>query len=220
MKNILVNNFKDDLIFLSSIFLLIFACKNPEQKQLNIIELSNLDNYEIKETKINDSVTKIYGENSKYIIEGKINLHNNSRQKWWKVKSKYNKNWFEIEYIFLDKQIENQIKVYNDGMLDNRSSKFYNVNITKQNSNFDFYFPISKYSIYDVEFDYIISDTLRKKRLREGKIKCKKVNDHYTCNLPLNNEENSVMGIVTAFSSFKEKDSISLAADRIFIKSR
>lgn len=210
----MVNNLKNCTILLL-ILLVIFSCKKAERKSLNALELTDLHNYKVKETKMNNSVTKVYGENSEYIIEGLIDLHNRSRQKWWKVKSKTSKDWFEIEYMFLDKQIENQIKLYNDGVLDIQGSKFYNVS---KNNKFDFYFPISKYNINNVDFDYIISDTITRKKIREGTLNCKKINDHYTCNLLLKKGENSIMGVVTAFSEFKKGDSISLAADRIFVK--
>jgi len=59
---------------------------------------------------------------------------------------------------------------------------------------------------------------IARKKLREGTVKCEKINDHYRCNIFLKKGENSVMGVVTAFSEFKERDSISLAADRMFIK--
>ncbi|ASE64069.1 hypothetical protein EG352_19875 [Chryseobacterium indologenes] len=213
----MVNNLKN-ITSLASISLLMFSCKNPEQKSLNILELSDLQNYKIKEIKLNDTVVKIYGKNSEYTIEGLMDRRNHSRQKWWNIKSRINKNWFEIEYIFLDKQLENQVKLYNNGILDKRASKFYNKSINKGNRQFDFYFPVSEYIINNVELDYVISDTIARKKLREGTVKCEKINDHYRCNIFLKKGENSVMGVVTAFSEFKERDSISLAADRMFIK--
>lgn len=213
----MVNNLKNIAILLLT-SLITFSCKNMDQKSLNILELTELKNYNVKETKLNDSVSRVRGENSEYIIEGLKDLHNHSRQKWWNVKSKVNRNWLEIEYIFLDKQIENQIKLYNNGTIDKQRSKFYNASINNNNRRFDFYFPTSEYTIKNVELDYIISDTILRKKTREGTLKCNRVNNHYTCNLPLNKGENSVMGVVTAFSEFKERDSISLAADRIFIK--
>lgn len=213
----MVNNLRGITILV--LFLsIIFSCKDIEQKSLNILELADLHNYKVKERKLNDSFAKVYGENSGYIIEGLINLNNHSKEKWWKINSRVNKNWFEIEYIFLDKQIENQIKLYNNGILDKQRSKFYNVFVNNNRYSFDFYFPNSSYTINNVELDYIISDTITKKKIREGTLKCKKVNNYYTCNLFLETGENSVMGVVTAFSELKNRDSISLAADRMFIK--
>ncbi|WP_312305632.1 hypothetical protein [Chryseobacterium sp.] len=69
----MVNNLKNCTILLL-ILLVIFSCKKAERKSLNALELTDLHNYKVKETKMNDSVTKVYGENSEYIIEGLIDL--------------------------------------------------------------------------------------------------------------------------------------------------
>lgn len=211
MKNITVNN-----IVLIFIFLIVFNCKKQETK-MNVLKLTELKDYKVTETKVNDSVLKVSGENVNYIIEGKMDLSNHSKQGWWTIKSKENKNWVEIEYSFLDKQFENQIKIYKDGVFDSKSSKFYNVSLTNKDYLFTFHFPKSNYNTYNVEFDYIVSDTIQKKKIREGSLKLKKNGEYYSCPIPANKNEN-IIGIVTRFSNFKQKDSVLLAVDRMFIK--
>ncbi len=200
------------------IFFLIFFLNCKKEESVNILKLTELENYNTKKTKINDSITKINGENQVYTLEGNINTNDNSKQDWWKIKNKVNGEKYEIEYIFLDKQIENQIKIYHgNGKLYKEVSKFYAVTSKKDGLKFDFHFPYSKFETYNVNFDYTISDTIKRKITKEGKLNCIKIDDYYSCFIPIIQNE-SVAGIVTNFSNFKEKDSVTLAADRMFVK--
>lgn len=207
----MVNN-----IILIFIFLIVFNCKKQDTNT-NILKLTELKDYKVTETKINDSIMKVFGENDNYVIEGSMDLLNHSKQGWWKIKSKKNKDRVEIEYIFLDKEIENQIRIYKDGVFDSKSSKFYNISSTNKDHLFTFHFPKSNYNTYNVEFDYIVSDTIQKKKIKEGNIKLEKNDDYYSSPIPANKNEN-IIGIVTRFSNLKQKDSVSLAVDRMFIK--
>ncbi|WP_418122982.1 hypothetical protein ACNFU2_20605 [Chryseobacterium sp. PTM-20240506] len=200
------------------VFSIFFSCK--KQQGENILKLAELSNYKIiSKTRINDSITKINGENKEYTLEGNINTHYNSKQDWWKFRNKRTEEKYEIEYIFLNKQIENQIKIYRDGKLYEDASKFYTKSFDKVRFNFSFYFPVSKFKTKLVEFNYTISDSVRRKIIKEETLICKENNSYYSCSIPINENE-SVIGIVTKFSEFSDdkSDSIMLAADKIFVK--
>jgi len=211
MKSIMVNN-----ILLILLSLICVNCKKKDN-DINISKLSELNAYNITKIKLNDSIDRISGENNDYSIEGNMDPLTHSKQGWWKIKSKEDKNWIEIEYIFLDKQFENQIRIYNNGMFDSNSSKFYNASFKDRNYLYYFHFPKSNYSTYNIEFEYIISDTLQKKKVREGILKPKKEKDYYFCNI-LTKENENVIGIVTKLSKLKQKDSVLFAIDRMFVK--
>lgn len=202
---------------IASIFILLMLINCNKEKKENLFQLAELNNYKIIKTKINDSIIKINGVNKNYTIEGYMNIHDNSKQGWWKINNEIIKEKYEIEYIYLDKQIENQIKVYKNGQLYKKASKFYTKSFDKNKVSFYFYFPISKFKTNQVYFNYTISDTIKRKIIKEGKLNCPKNIDHYYCSIPINKNE-SVIGIINNFSDFKEKDSVTLAVDRIFIK--
>lgn len=213
MKSIIVNN-----ILLILVSLICLNCKRKDNNDnINILKLSDLNNYKITNVKVNDSINRILGENNNYSIEGKMDLLTHSKQGWWKIKSKKDKNRIEIEYISLDKEFENQIRIYNNEVFDSNSSKFYNASFRDNNYLYTFHFPKSNYITYNVEFEYIISDTFQKKKVREGILKLKKKKDYYFCDISTKENEN-VIGIVTKLSKFKKKDSIIFAIDRMFIK--
>lgn len=197
------------LIFVT---LIIFSCKK-QKTETNILKLAELKDYKVTETKINDSIIKVFGENDNYIIEGNLNVLNYSKQGWWKIKNKKSNDWAEIEYIFFDHQIENQIRIYKNGVFDSNSSKFYNVSPHL----FIFHFPKSYYNTYNVDFEYIVSDAVLRKKITRGNLKLKNKDDYYSCSIPIKENEN-VVGIVSRFSKFKQRDSVLLAVDRMFIK--
>lgn len=205
------------VILLFSLFL-IFSCKK-QKSEINILELSRLNNYKITEKKINDSVGRIFGENNRYSIEGDMLLSNRSKQGWWNIKSKTNKDRFEIEYLFLDKQIENQIKIFKNGVFDSKQSQYYHTYFSGRDNrySFDIHFPESKNKTYNVDFDFIVTDTLQRKKVREGNMKCIQNEDIYSCNVPVNKNE-AVIGLITKSSYSKDKDSVNLIIDRMYIK--
>lgn len=206
---------KNNKIFFFLFILILFNCKKEDK--INILELTDLNKYKISKIKTNDSIVKINGDNKDYSLKGTINSHNHSKQDWWIVKNKSNGEEYKIEYIFLDKQIENQIKIYKKGMLYKSASKFYTASFENNGFNFNFYFPISKFKTRDINFDYTVSDTIKRIITKQGKLDCKKDKDHYSCFVPVGQNE-SVIGIVTNFSNFKEKDSVTLAVDRMFVE--
>ncbi|WP_299183538.1 hypothetical protein [uncultured Chryseobacterium sp.] len=202
------------IIFFLSLIIL-FNCKI--EKKVNILKLAELSNYKITETHINDSVIKINGDNKNYLLEGNINAHDKSKQGWWKIKNKVSDEEYRIEYIFLDEQIANQIKIHKKGKFYKKASKFYDTSFDKNGFNFNFHFPSSKFDSKLVTFDYSISDTIKKKIIKEEKLECQKNGDYYSCFIPVNKNE-SIVGIVTKFSEFKQKDSVLFNAERMFIK--
>lgn len=206
---------KINLIIKIFVLLIIFSCKKKEQK--NLLQLTQLSDYVITKTKINDSITIVKGNNESYNLEGTINESNNSKEGWWKVQNKLNSEFYNIEYIFLDKQIENEIKIYKSGQLQEDLSKFYTASPDKNGVNFKFYFPESKFKTYNVSFNYTVSDSIKRRIIKNEKLNCTKIVNYYSCYIPVKHNE-SIIGIVTRFSSFKQKDSVLLAADRMFIK--
>lgn len=220
MKKLMVSSFKINGIFIL-ILLLCLSCKK-EENELNILKLADLNGYKITEEKLNDSTARVYGENSNYIIEGSLNLSNHSKQKWWKIKSKNSKDWVDIEYIYLDKQIENQIKIYKNGLLDKKVSRFYEVYFDNQGCVVNFHFPPSMFNIYKVDFTYILSDTISKKKIREGVINFKRdiKYSNFSGRLVLDGTENMIMGIGTEYSKFNKNDSVTLSTSRMYVKAK
>ncbi|UZT98344.1 hypothetical protein ODZ84_01895 [Chryseobacterium fluminis] len=208
-------NGKIKIIVGSFILLILINCNNDKKE--NLFQLAELKNYKITTTKINDSIVKINGSSKDYTIEGNMNIYDSSRQNWWKINNQIINEKYEIEYVYLDKQIENQIKVYKNGKLYKRASKFYTKSINNNKLSFNFYFPVSKFNTSQVNFNYAISDTIERKIIKEGKLNCINKTDHYYCSVPISKNE-SIIGIVTNFSDFKKKDSVNLAVDRMFIK--
>jgi hypothetical protein len=204
-------------IFYMVTLLLIFSCRKQQDNRLDIIKLTDLDKYQVTKVRINDSIAKLMGVNENYLLSGNINIHDGSRQNWWKIKNKINGDEYEIEYINFDKQFENQIKIYNNHSLNVNSSKFYTISSNKNECNIRIHFQESNFETTNIEFAYTISDTIKKKIIKEGELDLKKNKGFYSCNIPINKNE-SVIGIVTRSSNLKQKDSVVLAIDRMFIK--
>src|SRR5690606_13011671 len=82
--------------------LIIFSCKkNQKNDKLSIKEITNLKNYKVERTKINDTIEKIVGQNSDYSISGNLNTKTKKKDGWWKISNKRLKESFEIEYLFI-----------------------------------------------------------------------------------------------------------------------
>lgn len=184
--------------------LLFFSCK--KEKNVDILELLKLSNYKITKTRVNDSIIKINGYSKGYTLEGNINTNNNSREAWWVIKNKLIGEKYEIEYLFLDKQIQNQIKIYKKNQLYKPASKFYTKSFKNNGFYFKFFFPTSNFKTRYVNFNYSISDTIKRKIIKEDKIDCIKKDNYYSCFIPIHQNE-AIIGVVTNFSNFKEKDS-------------
>ena len=61
--------------------LFVFTLLNCKKEQkVNILELAEINNYKITQTKINDSIVKINGDNENYTLEGNLNINNNSKE--------------------------------------------------------------------------------------------------------------------------------------------
>ncbi|WP_295230296.1 hypothetical protein [uncultured Chryseobacterium sp.] len=216
MKNKTIIKLEKKILFMITI-LLMFSCRKQETIPLNVLNLTNLNDYQVTKVKINDSITKLTGTNKNYLIKGNINTYDNSKEGWWKIKNRMNEDEYDIEYINIDKQIENQIKIYTNNNLNIDASKFYIISSDKDQCNIRIHFQKSNFETTDIEFSYTVSDTVQRKIIKEGVLKLKQDKDFYSCNIPINKNE-SVIGIVTRTSNLKQKEGVILAVDRMFIK--
>ncbi|MGE8555718.1 MAG: hypothetical protein ACN6OB_17505 [Chryseobacterium jejuense] len=199
----------------SSIFLL-FSCKKTEEK-IKLSDITNDKNYKITSKQENDTIYHISGENKRYnLLSGYKDIKNGIKVGWWKITDKKSNYLYEIEYISLNKNKENQVKFYNNGELINRFSQYYDIKYTNKGYEFKFYFPQNNYESTKVEFGYITSDGIAPPtRLT---IICKKENDYYICFIPVKNKNQFIAGIVTEFTTSKEvSGKIQLAANNMYV---
>lgn len=197
-------------IFLFILILMLFSCEKAE-KTIKLSDITNESSYKITSKKENDTITQIQGQSKQYVLKGYKDIKNNVKVGWWKIKDIKNNYLYEIEYLFLDKNKENQIKFYQNGQLINQFSKYYNVLYSNNGYQFQFYFPENPKRDVKVEFGYITSDgstpPLRKT------IKCKKESCYYTCLIPVKNKDQLIVGMVTEFASEnKGNDNVLLSA--------
>jgi len=201
-------------LFISLSF--IYSCSKTEE-QIKLPDLTNESNYKIVSKRENDTIYKISGENKHYkLLSGYKDIKNNVKVGWWKIKDKKNNHLYEIEYISLDKNKENQIKLYDNNRLIKRFSQYYEVKYINKGYEFKIYFPQNDYEHVNVEFGYITSDgsslPLRKT------ITCNNENDHYKCFIPVQNEHQLIAGIVTEFASRKKaNDKVLLSAKTMYV---
>ena len=202
------------------LFLFLISCKK-ESSDPSMMELTNLKNYRIQKTKINDSIAKIYGENNYHSIEGKLNTKENKKNGWWKIRFKNKSVIYKIEYLIFDKEKLNQLKVYVDGNLIKSASKFYEAKFESNKFQIKIHFPKIDKKPYqeNVEMTYYLADTIRKKINSQIKTKMSKRNDFYFTEIPLKNNENAIIGSVTKVVSKNIKqDSVQLSAETIYFK--
>ncbi len=202
--------------FLCLIMCILISCKKDE-KQVEISDITNEKNYKITSKKENDTIYQIVGENDQYhLLSGYKDIKNKRKIGWWKVKDKLNGYLYEIQFVFLKENQENQIKVYKDNKLINQFSRYYDVIYNDSNYQFKFYFPHNSNKDVKVEFGYITSDGAASPA--RTTITCKKENDYYTCFIPVKNKDQLIAGIVTEFASEnKENNSISLSSASMYV---
>ena len=138
------------LLILFLVVFIISCNKRQENKIDNLKEFEvvlNLKNYDIKKTKINDSIIIIEGKNNTYNTFGKYNIFRKQKTGWWR----FNKNGdkvLDIEYVSYDgNEMRNQVIFYKKGEIDTTSSKFYTLNVVRNmkgnlvSHSFDIYTP-------------------------------------------------------------------------------
>lgn len=177
------------------LFLIIFimSCnKRQENKIDNLKEFGvilNLKNYDIKKTKINDSIIIIEGKNNTYNTSGKYNIFRKQKTGWWR----FNKNEdkvLDIEYVSYDgNEMRNQVIFYKKGEIDTTSSKFYTLNVVRNMKgnlvfhSFNIYTPQIETKMTKTLFDYIyyrnnevLKENAIENRMHEGNKYIYKIN--------------------------------------------
>ena len=202
--------------FLFLIIYMLISCKENKQK-VQISDITNESNYEIISKKENDTIYQISGENNRYhLISGYKDIKNKRKIGWWEIKDKSNEYIYKIQFVFLKENKENQIKVYKDGNLINRLSRYYNTLYNNNGYQFRFYFPQYHEEDVNIEFQYVTSDDTTPP-LRKT-IKCIKEGDYYTCFIPVKDKKQLIAGIVTEFTSEnKENDDILLSSTSMYV---
>lgn len=204
-------------IFLFLIIFLLFSCNKNEKKinkQINIQDITNENNYTISSKKENDSIILISGESDQYILQGHKNIKNNEKTGWWKVKDKTNGFLYEIEFLSVDMEKENQIKFYQEGKLINRFSQYYDVSYKNNGYEFKFYFPKYKDEKTRVEFNYMTNNN---NTIEDKRINCKNENGYYTCFIPGEKKDKSIAGVATFFSESKNKKETTFSSASMFV---
>ncbi|UCA61228.1 hypothetical protein KB553_06770 [Chryseobacterium rhizoplanae] len=188
-------------IFLFIAIFMLFSCKKTENK-IKLSYITDDKNYKTIKKQENDTIYQISGENKQYILlSGYKDVKNGVKVGWWRIKDKNNNYLYEIEYISLNKNKENQIKFYNNGELINSFSQYYDIKYVNNGYEFKFYFPQNNYESTKVEFSYITSDNIIPPT-REM-ITCKKEGDYYICFIPVKNKNQLIAGVVTEFTTSK-----------------
>lgn len=203
-------------IFLFLSICMLISCEKSDKK-VEIANITNESNYEITRKKENDTIYQITGENNQYhLLSGYKDVKNKRKIGWWKIKDKVNEYQYEIQFVFLKKNKENQIKVYKSGKLINEFSMYYNILYINNGYQFKFYFPKYNNEDKEVEFGYITSDGSTTPTRKT--IKCKKENDSYNCFIPVKNKYQLIAGIVTQFVTSEEiNDKISLSSTSMYV---
>jgi hypothetical protein len=205
------------IFFLLLIIFLFFSCKKNDKnfsKQVNIQDITNEDNYAISRKKENDSIILISGESNQYTLQGYKNVKNNEKIGWWKVKDKTNDFLYEIEFLSVNMEKENQIKFYEEGKLINRFSQYYDVIYKNNGYEFKFYFPKYKDEKTRVEFNYM---TKNNNTIEDKRIDCKTENGYYICFIPGEKKEKSIAGVATFFSESKNKKETAFSSVSMFV---
>ncbi len=192
-----------------------FSCNN-EKTEVKISDITNESNYEITEIKVNDSVIQIEGDNSRYKLNGYKDIKNNVKIGWWKIEDRIRNEQYEIEYISLDKNKENQIKFYKEKKLIKKFSHYYTFDYQNGGYLFKFYFPKFPNEKKEVEFDYMTkgdNDSMTSK-----KIECKEEINYYSCFIPVENKNQLIVGIVTEFSEIDQSNKIFLSSKSMYVR--
>lgn len=204
-----------NFVLLLSIFLS-FSCEKDKKlsKQVSIQDITNEDNYTISSKKENDSIILISGESNQYTLQGYKNVKNNEKTGWWKVKDKINDFLYEIEFLSVNTEKENQIKFYEEGKLINRFSQYYDVIYKNNGYEFKFYFPKYKNEKTRVEFSYMAKNN---NTIEDKRIDCITENGYYICFIPAEKKEKSIAGVATFFSESENKKETTFSSASMFV---
>lgn len=205
------------------LFLTILSCSKTEKDFPGIPYLTDLKNYNIKTIKISDSTSRVIGENENYKIEGIINTIKNSKEGWWTIQSRSKDEIVEVEYITLKKEKVNQFKILLNGKTLTSVSRFYVSKFEKDTFKIKAYFPeeLDKNPNYRAELKYYIADTINKRISQQIELKMVKKSNFYYSNIPLEEDENAVIGYLSHWGSKNlAKDSIQLSNTTIYFKDR
>lgn len=219
--NIKINKLHCFLLLL----LFIFSCKGSSEKDNNrekIDRLINISSYKIKKKVINDTIIKIEGKNDNYYITGYLNSKRKKRDNWWKITSINNqKKILDIEYILIgNEEIKNQIIFYKNNKIDSLSSKFYKIKPKELGYLVSIYLPQSKFKTTSAKFKYNIIK--KKNGVKSYIVNCIKKENKYSCIVDASEYGNeiSIKGIFRQFSELKNKDSVILESNMMFIEVR
>ena len=212
-------------ILLSLLVAIFTVSCQKNTKPPSLVELTNLKNYSVTETKINDSITKISGKNSDNMIVGNFNKNQNKREGWWKIESKKRDEIIEIEYVILDKEKVNQVKTYVGGTLIKSLSRYYVIENTDNKFRVKFYF-IENLENHDknehrkekYEVTYRILDTISNKIQRELTEDLQKNKNYYYFETPKNKNENGIVGFADKLLFEKVNDSVQLSVETIHFR--
>jgi hypothetical protein len=117
-------------IFFCLVVFIMFSCtKNEEFQDVNegTNKITNLKNYKLKYSKVNDSISNIYGKNKECIIKGYL-LYGKKYGEWHVVMAKDStERIIDIDFlVFKNKEFVNQYRLYDDNnKIDLKRSKFY-----------------------------------------------------------------------------------------------
>lgn len=199
--------------FLIICVLALFSC--GKENKPSISEITNEKNYKITLKKENDTIYQISGESNQFLLKGFKDIKHNRKLGWWKVKNKKNGDLYEIEFVFLKDNKENQVKFYKKNQLINRFSQYYDTFYTNNGYQFKFYFPTFADENVRVEFDYVTSDSTNDPLKKT--LECKKENDYYVCFIPVKNKNQLIAGIATIFTEKEDKGKIRLSASSMYV---
>lgn len=220
----MIGNKINKIIWCFCIILFCISC-NKNKKQNNdihkfISQLVDLKTYKITEKKINDTIVKIMGTNTHYLISGYLNKKNNKKDSKWSVKfnTKKKQNLLNIEYIIFDnKEFINQYKLYEENKINLKKSKFYKNNIAKQNYNIYFNLPLDDFDSGNITYKYFIvymnkviaSETLDAKINTDNKF-------NFTINVGRYPNFDYIKGIFSEYYEKKIGDSVRLTTNQIY----
>ncbi len=208
--------FKFFIVFL----LFLLSCKKEKNvENYGLKEILELKNYQIKRTKLNDTIEKIMGQNSDFNIAGNLNTKTKKKDGWWKISNKKIKENFEVEYLDIKPENFNQLKYYRNGKLINEKSVYYEIKNEENIFLINFNFPKERGNQY-ASLHYFIIDSISKKIIRDEKkdLKNKTVNS-YIVEIPLEKNENSILGLINEFTTNKMRnDSMKMEVQTIYFK--
>lgn len=216
-----IRNFTVILIVLS----VLYNCKNEKKKDLittdyfdKATNLNTLRNY--NEVKINDSITRISGLYSHYIVKGFINA-NKQKTDWWYLidKKQGDKTNVKIEYRIIDnKSIINQFIFYtNQKGIYKVNSKFYkSASDSSKNIILYFYTPnVHTKKTRLATFTYFLYSNGRE--IEYNNLDCKEDKGFYSVNIKKNRISNQKIILKGLFTEIFKDELGRVAQNEIYV---